>query len=72
MVEKSKVENAIYNFWADNSRARDVAAAAKRELPLEYGVFLRWAEGSGLSIGDIEAWIASNTHYSSATNGSVL
>lgn len=72
MVEKFEMENATYHIWEDAFRARGVAAATKKEAPLKYGVFCRWAEGSGSRVGNIEAWIASNTHYSSATKGSVL
>jgi hypothetical protein len=72
MVEKSDLEDAVYDTWADGSRAEDLVAPIKKELPLEYGDFRRWAEGLGLSIGDIAAWIDSSTHYSFATKGAVL
>ncbi len=63
MVEKSDLENSIYRIWVNESLARDVAAATKREATPQYGVFRRCAGGSGSRIGDIEAWIASNIHF---------
>jgi len=72
MAEKWGVEDAVYNFGVDESRVEDVVAAIEKELPLEYGVFRRWAKGSCLSIGDVGTWVASSTHYPYATKGAVL
>ena len=54
MTASANIEDALYNIWPRQNRAREVAAAVKCELPDGFDIYRRWASGIGLVREDIE------------------
>ena len=55
MTDSANVEDALYNIWPNDSRAREVAAAVKYELPDGFDIYRRWADGIGFTAADVAA-----------------